>query len=181
MDPGGHLSDLVEALAGADERQLAERAAAGDPIPPIYRSGVTCGRGSESGEIRDVLAILRDGTGDSDELAAWRAAELRHLGVAAQVALEEVKPGGYWRALVLHPDGRLEDPTRFLPPAMAPPASDRRQLERLLCDVADAWTAVRTPELDGRLPHRLTDVLHEVERVTRRRRLRATSEAKGKP
>jgi hypothetical protein len=70
--------------------------------------------------------VRRRGGGDSEDLAAWRAAELRVHGVDAEpvVGWQWAPPsgsgrspqGGRWviHAAVRHPDGRIEDPSEIL-------------------------------------------------------------------
>jgi hypothetical protein len=85
--------------------------------PGIYRSGVRYQmepRGSERWQ--GIAACLARGVGDCEDLACWRAAELRAGGTAAM-------PSAIWRpvdgrirahAFVALPDGSTEDPSEVL-------------------------------------------------------------------
>ncbi len=56
----------------------------GAPIPPLYASGVRYKEDPPGQENwKDCLAVLKDGHGDCDRLCAWRVAELRCAGIAA--------------------------------------------------------------------------------------------------
>lgn len=57
--------------------------------------------------------VLRRGHGDCDDLAPWRAAELRASGAdpEAQAIVRPSGPGR-WHAVVERSDGRIEDPSR---------------------------------------------------------------------
>jgi hypothetical protein len=95
-------------------------------VPPLYDSGVRysaeryAGTGVE--EARDALACLKAGSGDCEDLCAYRAAELQEQGIDANLKI-------YWRKVlkrgraagvrIYHvqvrlPDGRIEDPSRLL-------------------------------------------------------------------
>jgi hypothetical protein len=79
--------------------------------PGIYGSGVRFKR--ERAEtwkrIPDVIAA---GGGDCEDLAAWRAAELRVQGIPAVVIVEKIAPGKF-HAIVGTDEG-VEDPSRKL-------------------------------------------------------------------
>lgn len=85
-------------------------------LPPLYESGVEYEAepwGSESWLTpREVLARR---AGDCEDLAAWRAAELRVAGVdpAARPVLIHTGPNSY-HAVVRLADGTLEDPSAVL-------------------------------------------------------------------
>jgi len=109
----------------------------GRPLPPLYRSGIRYAVepwGGKCEEFADVLTMLKRGWGDCDDLVGYRVAELQESGINADVRL-------YWRFFrngkrvpesevtggtmppgvtmmmhceVRHPDGRIEDPSRFL-------------------------------------------------------------------
>lgn len=101
-------------------------------IPPIYASGVIHRR-REPGpdDWLDVPAVLQQRCADSEDLVAWRVAELRVSGVAAEpvvgrVSRRELIARGHrerslpsrdeWfvRCGVRTPDGKIEDPSRIL-------------------------------------------------------------------
>lgn len=85
-----------------------------DSYPPLYESGARYRREEPGRE--DWLtcdAILAQGFGDCEDLAAYRAAELRREGVPARVLVRPTKRGSY-HAVVVYPDGDVEDPSRML-------------------------------------------------------------------
>jgi hypothetical protein len=97
--------------------------------PRIYESGVIykpeLQRRAKDGHLLEygedwqtVPWILYHGFGDCEDLASWRAAELRVKdGIMAKpdVAIRRL-PSGYWRAHVrtMWPDGHIEDPSARL-------------------------------------------------------------------
>lgn len=93
--------------------------------PAIYQSGVRYQQ--EPTRLREatedfapVTVVIARGWGDCDDLAAWRAAELRVTGAdAAARAVIVPSPGDRqgarrWHAVVKRSDGRLEDAARTL-------------------------------------------------------------------
>lgn len=84
-------------------------------LPPLYRAGVVYrreGRGRE--DWRTVLDVIRDGYGDCEDLAGWRAAELRaYRGERALGWVYPTRPGR-WHAIVKRGDGTFEDPSKVL-------------------------------------------------------------------
>lgn len=90
--------------------------------PPLYSAGVRYRReplGQERWE--DVRQVLKQGHGDCEDLACWRAAELAVRGVPAwpafrwrKVQTREGKPVTVYHIVVAFPDGRIEDPSRVL-------------------------------------------------------------------
>lgn len=101
-----HLNVLVRALCALDVIYLRAH-----PRTPLLKaSGVryqTQPKGCE--RFRTVPAVLAAGQGDCDQLAPWRAAELRvRYGIRA---MPEVKKMGanLWHVYVRMPDGRVED------------------------------------------------------------------------
>ena len=67
---------------------------------------------------QDIPTTLKLGWGDCEDLACWRAAELRvrHNVQAEPTFIWKLRPnGGYlYHILVRYPDGRIEDPSRTL-------------------------------------------------------------------
>jgi len=118
--PLGDIEIARAALLGlqsADEVILRRAAARGRPLPPLYRSGVRYrleAPGTESWDTAD--RCLRRGWGDCEDLAAWRAAELRVSGgdPRAHVTIVPTSQARQWHAVVRRGDGRLEDPSRRL-------------------------------------------------------------------
>jgi Transglutaminase-like superfamily len=100
--------------------------------PPLYESGVIyvpekrrviniAGIGEkvlEYGEDwQSIPAALKKKKADCEDLAAWRAAELRMKGIKARPWIKVRKlPSGAWRAhaVVKWPNGRIEDPSAKL-------------------------------------------------------------------
>lgn len=86
--------------------------------PLLYRSGVRYRAeplGSE--RWRDVSAVLREGHGDCEDLACWRAAELgEREGIEARPVFRSRRRGGLtvYHVVVVLPDGTIEDPSRRL-------------------------------------------------------------------
>jgi hypothetical protein len=86
--------------------------------PRLYSSGVFY-RAEPIGEERwrDIPSVLRDGWGDCEDLACWRAAELvEREGIAARPTYRwRRRPGiTIYHIVVRLPDGRIEDPSRKL-------------------------------------------------------------------
>lgn len=83
--------------------------------PPLYRSGVRYRRegvGREVWQLPSQTASL--GYGDCEDLAGWRAAELRAKNIRAEVVFLPLGRPGNWHCVVQWPDGRLEDPSARL-------------------------------------------------------------------
>lgn len=83
-------------------------------IPSVYKAGVRWKR--DVGETWDTVdKVLERGYGDCEDLAAWRAAELRLQGVKARAIVRPSRTQGVaWHAVVLLPSGQVEDPSRKL-------------------------------------------------------------------
>jgi len=103
------LSAALEGLTAADFILLRT-----GNLPPLYQSGVRYKReprGKE--EWLTAPEVLRRRVGDCEDLAAWRAAELRLHGIPARaVAIRSGKKR--FHAVVKYPDGSIEDPSRIL-------------------------------------------------------------------
>lgn len=81
-------------------------------IPPLYRAGVHYKR--ERPDRWDTCdLVLERGWGDCEDLAAWRAAELRQMGENAYADVVHVS-ARQWHAIVVRADGSREDPSRRL-------------------------------------------------------------------
>lgn len=85
---------------------------------PLYFSGVKYkpeprigGRRKEEWWTPD--RIMKEGWGDCEDLAAWRAAELRQKGIPAR-AVAKRTGRKMFHAVVLWPNGTTEDPSRVL-------------------------------------------------------------------
>jgi len=87
--------------------------------PLIYESGVRYVEEPPGQEDwQDIPTCIRMVDCDCEELAAWRAAELRvRYGIQARCVFKaQLRPNGSYlfHILVEYPDGRLEDPSRIL-------------------------------------------------------------------
>lgn len=99
----------LEGLTRVNERLLS-----GGAFPPLYSAGVRYR--TEPREVwRHAADVLGEGWGDCEDLAAWRAAELRVSGEDPDAAVATYKsaPRRY-HAVVLRGDGSIEDPSRQL-------------------------------------------------------------------
>lgn len=84
-------------------------------FPSLYTSGVRYQR--ENGTERWLVPsqTLAAGRGDCEDLASWRAAELRVSGEDPNARARVIRSGPRtWHAIVERGDGRLEDPSREL-------------------------------------------------------------------
>ena len=127
------LGHMLEALAAWDRDLLEHERARGKPLPSIYdahkagrlkyarerewvfiRPGVMRAIGRE--DWIDAVEALRVGKADCEDLACWRAAELRCSGMAARVvfSVKRRPKGRLFHILVERADGQLEDPSRAL-------------------------------------------------------------------
>lgn len=112
------LNVLVRALCALDVVYLR----AHPRTPLLKKSGVryqTQPRGCE--RFKTVPAVLAAGSGDCDQLAPWRAAELRvRYGIKAMPEVRQMGPN-LWHVYVRMPDGKVEDISAHL--GMPVPAS----------------------------------------------------------
>ena len=104
-----YIAAALEGLTRLNMQQLRAR-----PRPPLYKCGIRYAR--DVGETWDSADICtKRGYGDCEDLACWRAAELRLAGVPAKaVVVRSHTPGVAWHCVVRHANGRLEDPSRKL-------------------------------------------------------------------
>lgn len=101
------IEALLEGVTVANHILLSRTA-----YPPLYRSGVRYKR--ETLERWYLIPqILKRGGDDCEGLSGWRAAELRLLGIPARVTVVKGSRAR-WHAVVLLPDGSLEDPSAKL-------------------------------------------------------------------
>jgi hypothetical protein len=109
------LRTLLFALMHVDELYLR----AHPETPPLYQTGVRYQEEPPGQEDwQDIPTTIALKIGDCEDLACWRAAELRvKYGIQAVPTFVWKKRanGGYlYHILVRHPDGRVEDPSRAL-------------------------------------------------------------------
>lgn len=108
QDPRGDIDAALAALTILDIHYLKAYGA-----PPLYQSGVRYIR--EGPQRREawltVPDIIAAGGGDCEDLAAWRAAELRVRGYAASARAIRVRSG--WH-IIVECEGRVEDPSARL-------------------------------------------------------------------
>jgi len=105
------LSAAIEGLVAANFVLMSR---VPDAFPPLYQSGVVYRReerGHDDWLTAD--AVLHFGYADCEDLAAYRAAELRRDGIPAMGIVLPNKHGNF-HAQVLLPDGTIEDPSRIL-------------------------------------------------------------------
>lgn len=81
--------------------------------PQLYASGVRYKRERGKEAWQAIPAVLRAGSGDCEDLASWRAAELQDRGERARAVLVKVRPRQL-HVMVRRQNGRLEDPSRRL-------------------------------------------------------------------
>lgn len=108
---GRSLQALVEVVEGLNVDFLR----ANPRTPWLYRSGVRYA--PELPEERETFAtipaVLERRTGDCDDLAPWRSAELRvRCGVPAKAVVLQIRPG-LWH-VVVRVGNVFEDPSRAL-------------------------------------------------------------------
>ncbi len=109
------LKTLLMALMHIDVLYLREH----KNTPKIFEAGVKYAEEPPGQEDwQDIPTTLKLGWGDCEDLACWRAAELRErFGILAEPTfIWKLRPnGGYlYHILVRYPDGRIEDPSRTL-------------------------------------------------------------------
>lgn len=125
----------LESLAKIDEFHFQRGVASGTPYPRLYDSGVYY-REEKPGkeDWPDVPNVLAQGWGDCEDLAAYRAAELRQYdGIMAMPVIKwrkisaaemlkqgypkkSIPPDGVYlvHCLVRYPNGTIEDPSKIL-------------------------------------------------------------------
>lgn len=86
---------------------------------------------------REIPRILENGGGDCDNLACWRAAELRMLGIDAHPYItwrQRADGGTTYHVIVRYPDGTSEDPSLLLGMSQPARAHDKAEEERKLAE-----------------------------------------------
>lgn len=103
--------DALEALVYRDQRQLAR-----GHFPPLYQAGVRYRREPGANHWQTAREVLAARSGDCEDLAAWRVAELRESGEdrKAYCMIRHGGRPGLWHILVRRGDGSTEDPSKIL-------------------------------------------------------------------
>jgi hypothetical protein len=106
----GILTYLVEVLITADRGYLRDY----PNTPALYQAGVRYFFNRDRWQ--DIPACLARRTGDCKDLSAWRIAELREHGEAANVDVQVRQQGNLtiYHIRVIRGDGSIEDPSRIL-------------------------------------------------------------------
>jgi len=105
----------LEGLVQLGVAELGEHEASGEPMPALYESGARYER--EHGTENWLLPsqVIAAGRGDCEDLAAFRAAELRVTGEDPEARAHVIRSGPRtWHAVVGRGDGSTEDPSRRL-------------------------------------------------------------------
>lgn len=107
------VKHALEALVRRNQDLLRE---AGGQVPPLYAARVAYRPEPPGKEDWDALDIVWPrGYGDCEDLAGWRAAELREVGEPARADcyVSRVSPEGrkVWHCIVVRADGTVEDPS----------------------------------------------------------------------
>lgn len=112
------LEALAEGLVRLNVWYLEEFSARGADLPPLYRSGARYRRepvGQEWWEsAADLVGVLTRGTGDCEDMSAFRTAELRFTGEDEDARVKIVRTSRAFHAVVQRGDGSIEDPSRIL-------------------------------------------------------------------
>lgn len=82
-------------------------------LPPLYKAGVRYQRERGSEIWKPAPRVYSDRFGDCEDLAAWRAAELRRSGEegARAIAIRLRSGSRVWHAVVQRANGDIEDPS----------------------------------------------------------------------
>ncbi len=113
------LEALAEGLVLLNVALMQHAADNGVELPPLYESGIVYRvepRGREWWETAgDLVAVVHDRSGDCEDLACYRAAELRHTGEDPDAHCVIVPTArGSLHAIVGRGDGTIEDPSRVV-------------------------------------------------------------------
>jgi hypothetical protein len=122
----GTLAGALEGLVKVNEHLI--RVAR---LPGLYASGVRYKREPPGREVwQNAVQLVHAGIGDCEDLAAYRAADLRvHEGEQAH-AIAYRSGSGKWHAVVRRGNGRIEDPSRRLGMGAHSTPAQRRALQR---------------------------------------------------
>jgi hypothetical protein len=116
-DGASDLDSLLELSTLANQQWLRTH----PDTPNLYLSGVRYRRettthgGHNEERFLTIPWVLHLGWGDCDDLAPWRAAELRESLVDPYAAARSVRMDPFtWHIIVLRGNGQVEDPSRLL-------------------------------------------------------------------
>lgn len=104
---------LLGAMTAVNRLLLRRAKRQGRAVPALYVSGVRYARQAGPERFRPWPQVLSRGTGDCDQLCAWRAAELQERGIHARAVPKRVRPD-LMHVVVHRADGIVEDPSRRL-------------------------------------------------------------------
>lgn len=105
------MARLLEVLVEVDVAYLQNH----PRTPRLYRAGVRFRREPPHREAwNDIPEVLRLRFGDCEDLAAWRCAEWRMAGIHARPMLKSGGRRNLLHAVVLLPNGHIEDPSKRL-------------------------------------------------------------------
>ncbi len=109
------IESAVEGLTALNYDMMRQAGVAGGGFPALYDSGVVYRREKRGQEDwQPATRLLGAGQGDCEDLAAYRAAELRVDGEPATVAIKPTRGGTMYHAVVRRASGAIEDPSRIL-------------------------------------------------------------------
>jgi hypothetical protein len=108
------VSSLVEALAKANQHLMMHH-----PLPPLYSGHVAYDIEGEDELFDDAAMVSNRGSGDCEDLVAYRLAELRLQGVPCEPLVtwqRAIEPGIPYRfhVRIIYPNGSVEDPSAIL-------------------------------------------------------------------
>ena len=112
-------SELAPALAALVGLNVAYYRLGNYAIPPLYNGSIRYaleGRNSRGARRERWLCapeVVRYGFGDCEDLACYRAMELRIAGDTRATAIPKRTEIG-WHIVVRHGNGRIEDPSKIL-------------------------------------------------------------------
>lgn len=122
----------------AKVRAWLEKKGASNDVMEAFRS--LAGQVGAGECFREIPRIIENGGGDCDNVASWRVAELRELGIWAKPGIrwrERSDGGTTYHVIVLWPDGTDEDPSLLLGMGGEEKAADRAEEVRKLLERRD--------------------------------------------
>jgi len=112
------IEALAEGLVRLNVVLLEHADRRGVELPELYESGIRYRRepaGREWWEnAADVIGVVADRSGDCEDLAALRAAELRYYDGEDEARVRIIRTSRAFHAIVERADGSREDPSRIL-------------------------------------------------------------------